>query len=926
MPSLRRRNRSTFLLFTLLLSISLLSTSTSFVSAEEVEQQQEHIDNAVLDVCAPLREAQAIINSLAPSQNAHLEHKITSVITPFSSKGWSDGLGWGHEGPLSTTFRLLPRLINSLLSSPKTFLSKIPIIGSDSKPRKAAKIGRARRERIEKLLGLIDQAEKNGCQEAYGVRGKLRMFPPKGMKQDLPASYASYKQYLQHTADPEAQFMVGFYHATGLGGVEQDQGKALLYYTFAAVQGYRPASMALGYRHWAGIGVKEDCMLALDHYQTAAEKSYQTFLSGPPGGLTLPLTNTRLSDRVGGIYGPHASWASTGSNAMRPAIRATMASARGETEKEILEYYQYHSDRDSHIYTVRLGRLFYLGSVYFSHAGVSAGAEGIGEIPQDFKKAKEYFLKVARVLWPKDFENDGSVAKRRKFSKEQEDQIREPAMVAAAFLGRMSLRGEGSKPDYRRARLWYERAAEFGDREALNGLGIIHRDGLVVPQDKQKAFHYFQASASQDLAEAQVNLAKLHLERGEVAQANAYLEVALRHGATFEAFHLLGKIHSSNAMSGKPGMCGVAVAYEKLVAERGNWKQDFVGDADKSWLRGEEDKAFIGWYIGSEIGYESAQNNIAFLLEKGFKLGHPVTSSTKDKSNSVLGIDLDSENRVNEVDKQRALTLWIRSANQDNVDAMVKVGDYYYQSPDSYDRAVAYYQTAADTQTSSMAYWNLGWMYENGHGVPRDWHLAKRFYDLAGETSLEAYLPVTLSLIKLYAKSWWIDIQTRGAVPGLSLFEPDPNPQLQLSTWTKIKGLFSDSPLIPNKPRLGLDLDENDEAYELIADEDYYDANDNNNNDNWNFRSRHPNGNGLEEEDGNDGYVEDHSGSGSGWTSRHQQDNADAEFDEFDDLVEDLVLVVVLLGTIGLIWLRGRWAQRERERQDRRRRDGEAAR
>jgi SEL1 protein len=42
-------------------------------------------------------------------------------------------------------------------------------------------------------------------------------------------------------------------------------------------------------------------------------------------------------------------------------------------------------------------------------------------------------------------------------------------------------------------------------------LGIIHRDGLLVPVDKQKAYHFFQAAAGQDLAEAQVNLAKLHL-------------------------------------------------------------------------------------------------------------------------------------------------------------------------------------------------------------------------------------------------------------------------------------------------------------------------------------------------------------------------------------------------------------------------------
>jgi SEL1 protein len=74
-------------------------------------------------------------------------------------------------------------------------------------------------------------------------------------------------------------------------------------------------------------------------------------------------------------------------------------------------------------------------------------------------------------------------------------------------------------------------------------------------------------------------------------------------------------------------------------------------------------------------------------------------------------------------------------------------------APESrYERAASYYQTAADTQSSAMAYWNLGWMYENGQGVPRDWHLAKRFYDLSYETNDEAYLPVLISLVELYLK------------------------------------------------------------------------------------------------------------------------------------------------------------------------------
>lgn len=74
-----------------------------------------------------------------------------------------------------------------------------------------------------------------------------------------------------------------------------------------------------------------------------------------------------------------------------------------------------------------------------------------------------------------------------------------------------------------------------------------------------------------------------------------------------------------------------------------------------------------------------------------------------------------------------ALTQWTRSAAQRNVDALVKVGDYHYHGlgdpladqSTQYAKAVKYYQAAADTQLSALAMWNLGWMYENGVGVPQ---------------------------------------------------------------------------------------------------------------------------------------------------------------------------------------------------------------
>jgi len=103
--------------------------------------------------------------------------------------------------------------------------------------------------------------------------------------------------------------------------------------------------------------------------------------------------------------------------------------------------------------------MHYLGSIYPRPGGVSSGGEGVGEIPQNYGKAKEYFLKVAKMLWPVDYDPTGKPAGTKRLSKEGLENVREPAMVAAGFLGRMALRGEGGKPDYKRARLWLDRAA-----------------------------------------------------------------------------------------------------------------------------------------------------------------------------------------------------------------------------------------------------------------------------------------------------------------------------------------------------------------------------------------------------------------------------------------------------------------------------------
>lgn len=53
----------------------------------------------------------------------------------------------------------------------------------------------------------------------------------------------------------------------------------------------------------------------------------------------------------------------------------------------------------------------------------------------------------------------------------------------------------------------------------------------------------------------------------------------------------------------------------------------------------------------------------------------------------------------------------------------------------------------------------------------QDFHLAKRHYDVALETNIEAYLPVTLSLFRLHARSLWHTLTGREG--GLSLWSND---------------------------------------------------------------------------------------------------------------------------------------------------------
>ncbi|KAI9794004.1 MAG: ERAD-associated protein [Peltula sp. TS41687] len=538
-----------------------------------------------------------------------------------------------------------------------------------------------------------------------------------------------------------AQYMLGFMWATGIGGVvmndtDLSQAMALLMHTYAALNGDTRSEMTVASRYHTGIGTPRDCEKACFYYKKAATKAIEDYRSGPPGGKTMSKIGYRLADDAGGVYGEGASVSSSGMNAVQAGPES-----HGAID-DVMEYLDLMSRKGDLKATFSLGRMTY---------------EGGRTMERSFKRARVYFSMVTRKYWT----NDGKVIAGN------HPGIERLASKAAGYLGRMYLRGEGLETNYERALLWFRRGVTNGDALCQYGMGLMYQDGLGVPEDVLKAAEYFKVSAEQDYAPAQVKIGELLLDQGDVQIATRYFELASRHG-DIEAFFYLAEI--ADRGMGREKSCGVASAYYKIVAEKAEEIHSPFAAANQAYTNGDIESALVFYMMAAEQGYEVGQANVAYLLDEE-KSRLPLHFFRKRRSPMLRNPRL-------------ALIHWTRSAKQSNIDSMVKMGDYYLKGVGTEadnEKAAACYQAAAEYQQSAQALWNLGWMHENGIGVQQDFHLAKRYYDQALETNQEAYLPVTLSLLKLRLRSFWNTI-TNGRVKSIQS-EPEPKQEWSFGEW-----------------------------------------------------------------------------------------------------------------------------------------------
>ncbi|KAL9651289.1 hypothetical protein ABK040_001242 [Willaertia magna] len=330
---------------------------------------------------------------------------------------------------------------------------------------------------------------------------------------------------------------------------------------------------------------------------------------------------------------------------------------------------------------------------------------------------------------------------------------------AYGALGNMYWKGLGGvTQNNETAFKYFKKGAERKDPSSQNGLGYMYMNGasdedgkFVLEKDYTLAAMYFNKSAFAGNSEGQYNLGMLYLNGLGVTksfkQAHHYFAISAQQGQVLSKYQL-AKIYLYGLGTSKN--CEIAVKFLKSVVEKASWTNIVDTAFDKYVDAEDQHTALILYQQAAEQGLEVAQANVAFMYDRGYGVEEIINDVSEEQGQLIKF--------------KGALKWYQQAAEQGNVEAYVKVGDYYYygtsalssslpsiaNTEQSFEKSVYFYRRAKE-MNNAQAMFNLGFMHEHGKGLPQDFYLAKRYYDMASESDHLAYFPVILALGKLYA-------------------------------------------------------------------------------------------------------------------------------------------------------------------------------
>ncbi|XP_071533384.1 uncharacterized protein [Panulirus ornatus] len=287
-------------------------------------------------------------------------------------------------------------------------------------------------------------------------------------------------------------------------------------------------------------------------------------------------------------------------------------------------------------------------------------------------------------------------------------------------------------------------ALSLGDKSAHTYLGLLHMKGYgEVPKNLGKARKHLEEGIKTGSVEAFYLLGKLYEDpdsSGSVEEAMMMWEVSATFGHVPSAFRVaenywqrMQKVTTttvtpdgSSALA--ENICRNALPLYRMIALSGNW-QYLQEAAFEDYNKGRYSAALLKYLLLSDLGYASAHVNAGRLLDSG-----------------ITGVYRNEEAAYSE-----ALKVWQRAADAGLATGHVRLGDMYYYGhgvPADEHSAAKYYGQAAHLG-SPQAMFSLANMKEWGQGVSQNVTRARELYEAALEADADAYVPVTLALLRM---------------------------------------------------------------------------------------------------------------------------------------------------------------------------------
>lgn len=359
-------------------------------------------------------------------------------------------------------------------------------------------------------------------------------------------------------------------YATGItsGISPMDAGKSLLLEYMGAMSGNPESSMALGYRHMYGIGVPEDCELALKYYEYSANLAASLFENR---SYPLYSEKIRLND-----------------------IENFKNKGRRDMDSEMIDYYDHLSNDGDQMASITLGTTYLSGSRF---------------VQQNVTLAMSYLTKAVKFG---SFSAKGMLGY---LSILGHFKLREGHKVNH-FYNSQYLQGEEDSIELLKA------ASRVNDPSGVVGLAFAYYKGIGLQPNITKAIELFQSVAAKH-ADAGFFLGEIYMGRGlppitysdqpkaiiDPVTAFQFYSLSSSKGSSL-ALHRLS--HMTATGVGVPRSCQQAVAGFKSVAERGDW-MTILTKAHINYFKGDIQTALMQFSYLASIGVEIAQ--VSFYYE-----------------------------------------------------------------------------------------------------------------------------------------------------------------------------------------------------------------------------------------------------------------------------------------------------------------------